>query len=103
MGGRAGRSGRRRFHASLVPGSADAAQALSGHLAGLNSYLAEQHMPVAALTVAAFADGESSDAGAGQNMQQQAGQNSGQGAPVETPAGARPDASAPGPAETVRP
>lgn len=89
------------IHASLVPGSADAAQALSGHLAGLNSYLAEQHMPVAALTVAAFADGESSDAGAGQNMQQQAGQNSGQGAPVETPAGARPDASAPGPAETA--
>ena len=40
-------------HAALMPGSAEAAQTLSGHLAGLNAYLAEQHTPVATLTMAA--------------------------------------------------
>ena len=64
-------------HAALVPGSADAAQALSGHLAGLSTYLSEQHTPVATMTVAA--PGSSGiDAGPdqslGQGMQQSAGQ-----------------------------
>ncbi len=43
-------------HASLVPGSAEAAVTLGGHLAGLNSYLAEQHTPVDSITLAAPED-----------------------------------------------
>jgi hypothetical protein len=70
-------------HAALVPGSADAAQTLGGHLAGLNSYLDEQHTPVATLTMAASAD-RGSDSGVGQGTQQQAGQNNGQGANSES-------------------
>jgi len=41
------------IHAALVPGSAEAAQALGGHIAGLNSYLAEQRTHVETLTLAA--------------------------------------------------
>ncbi|MDR3751731.1 MAG: hypothetical protein P4K94_09630 [Terracidiphilus sp.] len=70
-------------HAALVPGSADAAQTLGGHLAGLNNYLDEQHTPVATLTVDASA-GRGSDSGFGQGTQQQAGQNNGQGANSES-------------------
>jgi hypothetical protein len=70
-------------HAALVPGSADAAQTLGGHLAGLNSYLNEQHTPVATLTMAASAD-RGSDSGVGQGTQQQAGQNHGQGPNTES-------------------
>jgi hypothetical protein len=74
-------------HAALVPGSAEAAVALGGHLAGLNAYLAEQHTPVESLTLAA-PEGRPAefgmDQGAGQNMHQNmhqgAGQDSGQGA-----------------------
>jgi hypothetical protein len=40
------------IHASLVPGSTVAADTLGGHLAGLNSYLAEHHSPVANVTLA---------------------------------------------------
>jgi hypothetical protein len=40
-------------HATLLPGSSDAAQLLSGHLSGLDSYLAEHHTAVQTLTVAA--------------------------------------------------
>ena len=75
------------LHASLVPGSTDAAQALGGHLAGLNTYLAEQHVPVQPVTLAwpesrsgGFGMTENSnqtlDQGGGQGM----GQDSGQGA-----------------------
>jgi hypothetical protein len=69
-------------HASLVPGSADAAQALGGHLAGLNSYLSDHHTPVETLTLAAPESGWSGPgAGAGQSMGQgqadQQGQNAG--------------------------
>ena len=70
-------------HASLVPGSAEAAQALDSHLAGLNAYLAEQHTPVDSLTLAA-PEGRwvesGMDQGASQNMHQGAGQDTGQGA-----------------------
>lgn len=65
------------IHASLLPSSADAAQALSGHLAGLNTYLAEQHTPVATLTMAANPDAQPGYS-AGQGAQQQTGQNDGQ-------------------------
>lgn len=64
-------------HASLVPGSAEAAQVLGTHLAGLNTYLTEQQTPVATLTVAAGANGM--EPGVGQQMQQNAGQETGQG------------------------
>jgi hypothetical protein len=44
-------------HASLVPGSAEAAQTLGSHLAGLNEYLAERHPAVATVTVAGHENG----------------------------------------------
>jgi len=77
-------------HASLVPGSADAAQALGGHLAGLNSFLAEQHTPVETLTLAApegrwagpLGD-QGTSQGMNQGLDQEAGQNTGQGAFAE--------------------
>ena len=61
-------------HAALVPGSTEAAQALSGHLAGLNAYLAEQHAPIATLTMAAPGS-SGAETGVDQNMQQNAGQH----------------------------
>lgn len=61
-------------HAALVPGSADAAQALGSHMAGLNAYLTEHHTPVETLTMAAPGNGWS-----GQGTDQGAGQNAGQG------------------------
>jgi hypothetical protein len=71
------------IHAALVPGSADAAQALSGHMAGLNAYLTDHHAGVEKLTLAAAPQEQSTDSGMGQgssqNMQQGTGQNSGQG------------------------
>jgi hypothetical protein len=66
-------------HAELVPGSADAAQTLGSHLAGLNAYLAEHHTPVETLTLTAPENGLGSDQGAGHGMQQGTGQQSGQG------------------------
>jgi hypothetical protein len=71
-------------HASLVPGSADAAQALGGHMAGLNSYLAEHHTPIETLTLAAPEGRWAGPAGnqdASQGMNQ--GQGGGQGAFAE--------------------
>ena len=65
-------------HASLLPGSAEAAQALSGHLAGLNTYLAEQHTPVATLTMEA-PHGNAAENGSGQGAGQGTGQGMGQG------------------------
>jgi hypothetical protein len=69
-------------HASLVPNSADAAQALGGHLAGLNAYLAEHHSAVETLTMAApesRAHEQSFNQRGGQGAGQDAGQNAGQG------------------------
>ncbi len=63
------------IHAALVPESADAAQALGGHLAGLNAYLADRHTPVEAVTLAAP---EARQAERG--MEQAAGQDPGHGA-----------------------
>jgi hypothetical protein len=84
-------------HAELMPGSAEAAQTLSGHLAGLNSYLAEQHTPVATLTLAA-PGGSGVETGASQSMQQGAGQNLSQDAerntPTELQSSAQPSAAA---------
>jgi len=77
-------------HAQLVPGSADAAQALDGHLAGLNAYLAEHHTPVETLTLTTPESGWSgmgSGQSAGEGMQQGAGQQSAQGADASTLSG----------------
>jgi hypothetical protein len=65
------------IHASLVAGSTDAAQTLSGHLAGLNAYLADQHTPVMAVTMAATED-RSVPYGADQNLSQNMNQGTGQ-------------------------
>ncbi len=61
-------------HAALVPATAEAGQALDAHMAGLSAYLADQHSPVAVLTLADSAVGTGT-AGAEQHMQQGAGQN----------------------------
>jgi hypothetical protein len=85
-------------HASLVPGSADAAQALGGHLAGLNSYLAEQHTPVETLTLAAPEGrwaGSVGDQGVNQGM------NQGQGGFSEPQANPPPMAPNPSAAATA--
>jgi hypothetical protein len=63
------------IHASLLPGSTEAGQALGSHLAGLNTYLDEHHTPVESLTVATP---DSQSAGTGQGMYQGAGQQGGQ-------------------------
>jgi len=65
-------------HAALVPGSADAALALGGHLAGLNSYLAEQHTPVETLTLAA-PEARGTGPGMEQGMSQSMNQGTSQG------------------------
>jgi hypothetical protein len=67
-------------HASLVPGSSDAATALGSHLAGLNTFLAEHHSQVATVTLAA-PEARSGETGIGQN--------SGQGGGRETNADAQ--------------
>jgi hypothetical protein len=71
------------IHAELVPGSADAAQTLGSHLAGLSAYLAEHHTPVETLTLTSPEDGSSglgSGKGSGDGMQQGTGHETGQGA-----------------------
>ncbi len=67
-------------HATLVPQSSDAAQALSGHIAGLHSYLADNRTPVETLTLASFGGNAQQFAGqdSGQGMHHGAGQNAGQ-------------------------
>jgi hypothetical protein len=71
-------------HAELVPATADAAQALGGHLAGLNAFLAERHSTVDTVTVTApengwaGSTGSGSERGSGDAMQQGAGQQSGE-------------------------
>lgn len=66
------------IHASVVASSADAAQALSGHLAGLGMHLAEQHTPVHTLTLTSPGGGSpdaGTDQGSNRNMQQGGGQD----------------------------
>jgi hypothetical protein len=70
-------------HATLVPGSADAAQTLGGHLAGLNAYLAEEHTHVDTLTLAT-PQGREAGLSAGQNQGQGMGQDPSQGASQDT-------------------
>jgi hypothetical protein len=76
------------IHATLVPGSNEAASALSSHLDGLNAYLDSRHSPVQSLTVgepegrsAAWGGDSGLNHGAQQGMsngaQQGEGQNTG--------------------------
>jgi hypothetical protein len=91
VGVRAGASGS-GVHAEVVAGSADAAQALGSHMAGLNAYLAEHHLPVGTLTLTSPESrwiGMGNDRGAGDGMQQGAGQSTGQETAQGTPAGAQ--------------
>jgi hypothetical protein len=60
------------IHATLVPDSAGAAQTLGSHLAGLSTYLIENHLPVESLTIATAASHEN-----GPGMGQGNGQSSG--------------------------
>jgi hypothetical protein len=79
-------------HASLVPDSVNAAQALGSHVAGLNTYLAEQHTPVETLTVAApesHSIAFGMDQAGSQGMQQGAGQDSGPGSDSQAPSHAQ--------------
>jgi hypothetical protein len=78
------------IHATLVPSSADAAQSLSGHLAGLSSHLVEQQAPLASLSMAS--PGESGiENGMGQGMQQGAEGNAQGNAAAESQATAQTD------------
>lgn len=72
------------IHATLMPSSAEAAQALNGHLAGLSSHLVEQQSPVASLTMASPNESRSENA-MGQHMQQGAEGNPQQTASGESP------------------
>ena len=80
------------IHATLVPSSAEAAQALNGHLAGLSSHLVEQQSPVASLTMASPSE-SGIENGMGQRMQQGAEGNPQGNAPDESPAGSQLSAS----------
>lgn len=62
-------------HASVLPGTAEAAQTLSAHMAGLSSYLSEHRTPVHTLTLAS----PGGDSGFSQAAGQNAGQGSGSG------------------------
>ncbi len=63
-------------HASLVPGSAEAAQMLGSHLAGLNNYLAERHSGVSPVTVAGQESFGSAHSGTGSESGSQPGSQS---------------------------
>ncbi len=79
------------IHATVVPSSAEAAQALDGHLDGLSTHLAEQQSPVASLTVAS-PSGSEVENGTGQRMQQGAEGNPQGNVPNEAQAGAQQNA-----------
>jgi hypothetical protein len=66
-------------HASVVAGTADAAQALSGHMAGLNSYLNDHRTPVQTLTLASPGGDGGFNQMAGQGGGQESGGYSGAG------------------------
>ena len=73
------------IHATLVPSSADAAQTLSGHLAGLSSHLVAQQASVASLSMASPGESGSENA-MGQRMQQGAEGNAQGGTSEESQA-----------------
>lgn len=77
-------------HATVLPGSTEAAQALEPHMEGLSAYMAQQHTPVESLAMAAPEDrgasqsaghglGQEAGGGTGQGMNQSAGSGTGPG------------------------
>jgi len=76
------------IHATLVPSSAEAAQALNGHLAGLSTHLVEQQSPVASLTMASPSQ-SGGESGMGQRMQQGADSDPQGSAPEASQAGSQ--------------
>jgi hypothetical protein len=73
-------------HATLLPGSAEAAQALGQHMDGLNAYMVQQHTPVESLAMgppgsrdANHGPEQGLSQGMNQGMNQGAGQGTGQG------------------------
>ena len=101
-------SGGGKVHAEIVPDSSDAAQALSGHLAGVHAYLAEHHTTVETVTVAApesrsaamaggHGAGEASQQGTGHEGGRQTGeqtaQTTGSGIPSISSRSSMPDAT----------
>ena len=88
------------IHATLVPSSAEAAQALNGHLAGLSTHLVEQQSPVASLSMASPGD-NGIENGMGQRMQQGAEGNPQGNAPEESQAGSQ-ESAPPAPSTFVQ-
>lgn len=81
-------------HAVLLPGTTQAAEVLGAHMAGLSAHLAEQHAPVATLTLAG--QGTVLDGAApGQDMQQGSGQNGEQDNASHTKEARQADSAAP--------
>ena len=68
-------------HATLVSQSSDAAQALSGHIAGLHTYLAENRTHVETIAVSSFGDSaqQFTSQDSEQGMYQGSGQDAGHG------------------------
>jgi hypothetical protein len=64
-------------HAAVVPGTAEAAQSLGAHMAGLNNYLSAQRTPVHTLTLASPGTDAGPQNGPSQNGTAQHGQDSG--------------------------
>lgn len=71
------------IHATLVPGSAEAASALGSHLDGLNAYLADRHSAVQSVTVET-PDARQFSGSAESGGQQGRGQDSGQGSGADS-------------------
>jgi hypothetical protein len=87
--------------AVVVPGSADAAQALGARMAGLHDYLAEQHSPVETLTLGSSLS-SGTDGGSHQGMQNQGHQSAQDNAAnAQALSSIQPSAPATAPAQTT--
>jgi hypothetical protein len=73
-------------HAAVLSGSAEATQALGGHLAGLSAHLAEHHIPVDSVSIARQ-DAGTGGGGFQQGSAQQQGQGTGGGSGGQSTAG----------------
>jgi hypothetical protein len=83
-------------HAAVVPGSAEAAQMLGSHMAGLHAYLSEQRSPVNTVTLAS-PSGLNTGSGQGTNEQMQQGHGRGDAERAPSPpAEVRPTGPLPG-------
>ena len=83
------------IHATVVPNSEEAAQALNGHLAGLSAHLVQQQTPVVSLSMASPSE-SGVENGMGQRMQQGA-QGSPQGGASDEPQASSQDNAPPAP------